>query len=259
MLRRFILLLILIGFVACGPKQVTVDPKSKTDAEIYQVGLNYMKEEDWEKAREAFRTVFESFPQSEYRIAAKLGTADSYFEEGRTASYLLAYQEYQDFISLFPFSPKACYAQLRMGLTHFNVMEKPDRDQTSTKKALDEFKKVVDNYPNCDQYQEAYNYLLRCYAHLAEHEYIIAYYYGRTGRDIAAVERIKVLFKNYPETVQQAKHYLTIAKSLEALQQNEESCTYYSTLLERFPQAEETKEAQEGRARVCQGNPNQPS
>ncbi len=251
-MRQLILLTALIGIMACGPKQVVVDPKTKTDAEIYQLGVNYMKEGESEKAREAFRTVFESFPQSEYRIAAKLGNADSYFEEGRNTSYLLAYQEYQDFISLFPFSPKACYAQLRMGLSHFQMVEKPDRDQTNTKKAMEEFKKVVDNYPNCEQYQEAYKYLLECYSRLAEHEYLIAHYYGRTERYPAAIERIKMLLKTYPESVHQAKHYIVLAKALEALQQEKESCTYYDAILTKWPQSEQIAEAKEGRTRVCQ-------
>jgi outer membrane protein assembly factor BamD len=252
MFRILILLMTVTGLLGCGgTKQVTIDPKSKTDAEIYQMGVAYMQQEEWDKAREAFRTVFESFPQSEFRISAKLGNADSYYEEGRVASYLLAYQEYQDFISLFPFSPKACYAQLRMGLCYYQMREKPDRDQTNTKKALEEFKKVVDNYPNCEQYQEANKYLLACYSSLAEHEYLVAYYYGRTGRYAAAIERIKVLLRSYPEPVHQAKHYMTIARALEALQQNQESCTYYDKILTKWPQFEEIGEAREARTRVC--------
>jgi outer membrane protein assembly factor BamD len=251
MARKLILLMLFLGIVSCGPKQVTIDPKSKTDAEIYQLGLSYMKEGDWERAREAFRTVFESFPQSEYRITAKLGIGDSYFQEGRHSSLLLAHQEYQDFISLFPFSPKACYAQLQMGNCYLKMAEKPDRDQTNTKKALEEFKKVVDNYPNCEQFQEARKKVVECYWHLAEHEYLVAFYYGRTGRPGAAVERIKGLIKNYPETVHHPKHYLTLAQSLEALQQQKESCTYYDLIVNKWPESEQVSVAREAHARVC--------
>jgi outer membrane protein assembly factor BamD len=257
MLRHLTLVFLLLfaGLAACGPKQVSLDPKGKTDSEIYQLALQYMKEEDWEKAREAFRTVFESYPQSEFRIPSKLGIGDSYFQEDRNASWLLAYQEYQDFIALFPFSPKACYAQVRMGLCYWKMAEAPDRDQTNTKKALDEFRKVVDNYPNCEQYQEAYKYLLDCYSRLAEHEYIIAFYYSRTGRPGAAAERVKMLLKTYPESVHLPKHYLTIAKALEELQQSQESCTYYGSLLNKWPQSEESAAAREGSTRVCQNTP----
>jgi outer membrane protein assembly factor BamD len=254
MLRQFLLLtmtLLFAGFAACGAKQVSLDPKNKTDAEIYQIALSHMKQEEWDLARDAFRTVFESFPQSEFRIPSKLGIADAYFGEGRTASLLLAYQEYQDFISLFPFSPKACYAQMRMGQCYFQMVEAPDRDQTNTKKALEEFRKVVDNYPNCEQYQEAYKYLVECYSQLAEHEYLVALYYSRTDRPAAAVERVKVLLKTYPESVHKPRHYLTLAESLERMQQNQESCTYYDTVLNKWPQSEESTAAKEGRGRVC--------
>ncbi|MCI0412766.1 outer membrane protein assembly factor BamD [bacterium] len=251
MARKLIILMLFLGVVSCGPKQATLDPKTKSDAELYQLGLNYMKEEDWERAREAFRTVFESFPQSEYRITAKLGIADSFFGEGRHSSLLLAYQEYQDFISLFPFSPKACYAQLRMGHCYLKMAEKPDRDQTNTKKALEEFKKVVDNYPNCEQFQEARKYVVECYWHLAEHEYLVAFYYSRTGRPGAAIDRIKGLIKSYPETVHHPKHYLTLAQSLETLQQYKESCTYYDFILNKWPESEQVSKAREAQGRVC--------
>jgi outer membrane protein assembly factor BamD len=250
-LRKLILLLLILGIVSCGPKKVTIDPKTKTDAEIYQMGQDFTKKKDYDKAREAYRTVFESFPQSDYRIPAKLGIADSYFSESREANWLLAYQEYQDFISLFPFSPKACYAQLRMGQSYFRMSEKPDRDQSNTKKATEEFRKVVDNYPNCEQYKEAYDNLLKAYLRLAEHEYGIGFYYHRTHRNGAAVDRIKGLLKTYPESVYQPKYYFTLAQSLEKLEQFSESCTYYNTLIEKWPQSEYASKAKEGRTRVC--------
>ena len=250
-LRKFAFLLLILSVLSCGPKKTFMDPKLHSDAEIYQKGMDYMKEKDYDKAREAFRTVFESFPQSDYRIPSKLGLGDSYFSESREASWLLAYQEYQDFISLFPFSPKACYAQLRMGESYFRMSEKPDRDQSNTKKATEEFRKVVDNYPNCEQYKEAYDHLVSAYARLAEHEYGVGFYYHRTHRDGAAVERIKNLLKTYPETVHQPKHYFTLAQSLEKLEQFPEACTYYNTVIEKWPQSEYAAKAKEGRTRVC--------
>ena len=251
MVRKCALIVMMLLVFGCGPKKALFDPKTQTDAQIYEMGMDYLKENDYEKAREAFRVVFESFPQSDYRILAKLGQADSYFEEGRQSNLLLAHQEYQDFISLFPFSPKACYAQLRMGLCYFRIAEKPDRDQSNTRTALDEFRKVVDNYPDCEQYREAYDYLIQCYGRLAEHEYLVAFYYSRTGRDVAAVERIKGLLKAYPETVHQAKHYFTLAQALEKLQQFQESCALYNVLLEKWPDSEFAEDVREARTRIC--------
>jgi outer membrane protein assembly factor BamD len=248
---HLLLVLLIAGMFSCGPKKLIIDPKLHNDKEIYQMAQDFMKKKDWDKAREAYRTVFESFPQSEYRIPSKLGIADSYFSENSEANWLLAYQEYQDFISLFPFSPKACYAQLRMGECYLRMSEKPDRDQTNTKKAAEEFRKVVDNYPNCEQYKEAYDDLLKAYSRLAEHEYDIGFYYHRTHHDGASVDRIKELLKTYPDSVHLPKHYYTLAQSLERLEQFPESCTYYNTVIEKWPQSEYAAKAKEARTRVC--------
>ena len=189
---------------ACGPKNLEFDPSKQTDSQIYQQGEKLLEEEDYVKAREAFRVVFDNFPQSDYRILAKLGYANSYYLEGDASSFILAATEYQDFISLFPFSPKAAYAQFQIGMCYFQMAEKPDRDQTNTRKALEELRKVVDNYPNSDYYKPAYEKLIETYSLLAEHEYYIARYYSRTGKPKAVIERLKGLIKDLPRNRIQA-------------------------------------------------------
>ena len=245
----FLLVGLLLG--SCGGKKLVLDPKTKSDSELYQMGQDFMKTKDYEKARDAFRVVFDNFPKSDYRILAKLGIADSYFQEGSITNYILATQEYQDFISLFPFSPKACYAQLQIGMCYFKQVEKPDRDQTNSRKALEEYRKVVDNYPDCEHYREAYDYLLKCYSRLAEHEYVIAHFYQRTGKPQAAVDRLKGILKAYPEPVLQPKFYFALGRSLQELQQFSESCSYYGILLEKWPNSEFTNDAKESSSKVC--------
>jgi len=235
----------------CGGKKSEFDPKKISDEKLYEIGQQNVKEENWDKAREAFRTVFDNFPKSDYRILAKIAYADTYYRQGTESNFILAIQEYQDFISLFPFSPKAEYAQFMIGMCYYEMREKPDRDQTQTRKALDEFRKVVDTYPNGGMYKQAYDYLLKCYSLLAEHEYLVAKYYQRTGRYKPAVDRLKGMLKLYPETIYQPKYYFDLAHSLEELEQAPESCSTYGLLLERWPNSEFTEQAKESQLRVC--------
>ena len=253
-MKKNILLALCISLLwisGCGGKNPSFDPKKISDEKLYEIGQQNMKDENWDKAREAFRTVFENFPKSDYRILAKLAYADTYYRQGSEPNLILAVQEYQDFISLFPFSPKAEYAQFQIGMCYYNTRERPDRDQTQTRKALDEFRKVVDTYPNGEMYQQAYDYLLKTYSLLAEHEYLVARYYQHTGRPKAAVDRLKGMLKLYPESVYQPKYYFDLAHSLQELEQNEESCSTYGLLLERWPTSEYTKDAKESRLKVC--------
>lgn len=241
-------------FAACsGHHQTELDARKKSDKELYQLGLEELKAGHNDKARQAFKLVFDNFPKSEYRILAKIGYADSYYYEGTDANYLLAIQEYQDFISLFPFSPKAEYAQFQIGMCHLNMTEKPDRDQTNTRKALEEFRKAVDNYPKGQYYKNAYNQMLSAYSKLAEHDFLIGKYYHRTGRDQACVDRIKSLLKTYPEKVYEPKYYFILAEALRDLSQFKESCFYYSQLMERWPNSEFSPKAQEARTKFCKG------
>lgn len=251
MKKNLICLWVFLLTLACAHKQAPLDATRQSDTEIYQIGLKHMEAKDYEKAREAFKVVFDNFPKSENRILAKIEYADSYFFEGTDASFLLAIQEYQDFISLFPFSPKAEYAQFQIGVCYFHMTEKSDRDQTNTHKSVEEFRKVLDNYQNGQYFQQATDRLVVCYGKLADHEFQIARYYLHTSRYLAAVDRIKAMFQTYPESVQKAEHYMVIAEALEKGKQEAESCAYYDKVVQKWPQSEQVKDAKEGMQRVC--------
>lgn len=255
-----VILCILIPFyLGCGGKEMKIDPTKQTDSQIFSLGEKQLKDGDYAKSRDSFKAVFENFPKSDYRILAKLSYADSFYEDGGEANYVLAIQEYQDFITLFPFSPKAEYAQYQLGMCYYNMIEKPDRDQTNTRKALDEFRKMVDNYPTGEHYPDAYKMLVKCYSHLAEHEYGIAHYYYRTHHYQASVERLKKLLKDYPESVYDPKHFFYLAASLEHLSQNSESCVYYDRLLSKWKSSDYNAKAQEAKNRLCPAIASAPS
>jgi outer membrane protein assembly factor BamD len=258
--KYLVVLAALLLLYGCGPKNVELDPGKQSDRELYELGEREMKDENYDKARAAYKLVFDNFPKSDYRILAKLNYAESFYKQGGDANYILAIQEYQDFITLFPFSPRAAYAQYQIGACYYQMMEKADRDQTNTRKALDEFRKVIDGYPNGEYYKSAYDRLIECYQRLAEHEFIIARFYNRTGRHIASVERLKELLKKYPESVHTAEQYYVLALSLEELSQTAESCVYYNKIMEKWPKSEHSNDAREGARRVCDVSPQtQPS
>jgi outer membrane protein assembly factor BamD len=244
-------ILLAFTFFSCSAHQSELDPAKKSDSQLYQIGVQALKDGDRVTARQAFKLVFDNFPKSEYRILAKIGYADSFYYEGTDPNYLIAIQEYQDFITLFPFSPKAEYAQVQIGMCFFNMTEKPDRDQTNTRRALEEFKKVIDNYPKGNYYKNAYDKMLESYSRLAEHDFLIGKFYQRTGKHQASVERFKGILQTFPEKVYQPKYYFGLAQSLEELSQNKEACVYYTKLLEKWPTSDFTSDAQAAKARVC--------
>ena len=112
--------LILLTFGAgCKKKQVEISPEvASNDEQLFQLGQEYIKK-DQEKGRLYLRQVIDSFPKSFYAQRAKLLIADSYFEKGDEGNMIIAASEYREFISLFPYSPSAPYAQTRIAETYF--------------------------------------------------------------------------------------------------------------------------------------------
>ncbi len=86
-------------------------------------------------------------PQSEHQPDARIALADSYFEEGGTGNYVLAVSSYREFLTLYPQHPKSDYAQFRCAESYFEQKNTPDRDQTATDQALEEFQRLLDVYP----------------------------------------------------------------------------------------------------------------
>ena len=76
--------------------------------------------------------MLESYPQSPLRADAKLGVGDTFLGENNAASYVYAQNEYREFLAFYPTNPRADYAQMQLGMVHFNQMLSPQRDQTET-------------------------------------------------------------------------------------------------------------------------------
>lgn len=173
-MKKFWLLLILTLFLVmisstCGGKKTEISPEvASSDETLFKEGEKYLKR-DPEKARLYFRQVIDSFPKSFYAQQAKLAIGDTYFRKGDEGSMILAASEYREFISLYPYSPRAAYAQYQIGMTYYKKVLKPGRDQTKTRQALAEFKKVITNYPLSEEAKSAQEKIKDCEERLAEH------------------------------------------------------------------------------------------
>jgi len=155
------------------------------------------------------------FPKSFYAQRAKLAIADSYFKKGDEGSLILAASEYREFISLFPLSPSAAYAQYQIAMTFYKKALKPGRDQTKTKQALAEFKKVITNYPLSEEAKLAQEKIKDCEERLAEHTLSIGELYYRMRAYKASVSRLKEILTNFPNYSKMDKKAQDKLKELE--------------------------------------------
>ncbi|MFP4082924.1 MAG: outer membrane protein assembly factor BamD [Candidatus Aminicenantes bacterium] len=228
----------------CKKEKTEISPEvASSDEALFKLGQEYL-DKDPEKARLYLRQVIDSFPKSFYAQRAKLAIADSYFEKGDEGSMILAASEYREFISLFPLSPSAAYAQYQIGMTYFEKALKPGRDQTKTRQALAEFKKVITNYPLSEEAELAQEKIEECEERLAEHTFSIGELYYKMGAYKAAVSRLKEILTQYPNYSKMDEVYYHLADSYYKWKKVEESVPYFTKLISDFPESDYAKKAQ---------------
>ena len=165
---------------------------------LYDRAMKAMKQHKYDVARITLQTLINAYPESEFVARAKLTVAESWYREGTTAGLAQAESEYRDFITFFPNMPEAAEAQLKIADIHFKQMGKPDRDFTHARRAQEEYRVLLQQYPDSKLCATARIRLLEVQEVLAEREYRIArFYYGRQSM-LAAIARFRTLTDTYP-------------------------------------------------------------
>ena len=200
--------LLAFGSVASGQK-VTKDKKGKAktddvnasaepDKVLYDRAMTDFKHGRYTEERLSLQTLINTYPDSEYLAKAKLAQADSYYKEGGTSNITQAISEYKDFITFFPFLDEASYAQMQVGMAHYKMMEKSDRDTTQSLAAEDEFQAFLLKYPQSPLAPDAEQRLREVQEVLADGEFKVARFYYVKQDYRASAARLVQLTDRYP-------------------------------------------------------------
>jgi outer membrane protein assembly factor BamD len=209
MVRKVSTLVLLVAVLAmvffavgCSNKKVKnpiADINSKQpDKVLFDRAMDAMKHNRWDVARLSLQTLINTYPESEYLARAKLGVGDSWYAEGGATGFAQAEIEYKDFETFFPNMPEAAEAQLKVANIHYRQMEKPDRDYTHAKRAEDEYKQLIQQYPDSKLVPEAKQRLMEVQEVLAEREYRVGRFYYLRESYPAAIARLQSIADSYP-------------------------------------------------------------
>ncbi len=243
-LKVFTLSLIaLLFFFYCGGKKEDLYPQGATDKVLYDLGMKFMKKKKYEKAREVLTRLIELYPRSKYAPRAKLAIADSYFKKKDLTNTLMAINEYQEFLALYPYHPRASYAQYQIAMCYYRRMRKPGRDQEATLKAIEEFKKVIEKYPLAEEAKLAKEKLKECRIRYAEHIFGIANFYFKIKAYRASYQRFKMIIKDYSEFPKMPEVYYKFSYSAYKIKEMDEAKAYLSKILSDYPRTKWAKKA----------------
>lgn len=199
----FVFLGVLLALTAACTNKKSVNPlanigSKQPDKVLFDKAMDAMHHNRFDVARLTLQTLINTYPDSEFIARAKLAVGDSWYAEGGTAAWAQAEQEYSDFEIFFPNMPEAAEAQLKIANIHYQQMEKADRDYTHAKRAEDEYRKMILQYPDSKLVPEAKQRLLEVQEVLADREYEIGRFYYLRESYPASIARLQSLVEKYP-------------------------------------------------------------
>ncbi|WP_321365616.1 outer membrane protein assembly factor BamD [uncultured Desulfuromusa sp.] len=232
-------LLICLTLTACGGSKI----KPKTSAEKYfREGEKYFESGLIEDAVASWEKVRDTFYSPELSMLAELKIAEAYYVSKRYEEAAMAYQE---FLKQHPNDFRAPTILYRMGLSYYQQILSPDRDQTSTKNAMKSFQKLTQQYPDDPLAQEAGYLIQRCRTRLAEHEVYVGQFYLKRKQYQPAIKRLEDILETFPEYYYRDEAYFYLGKAYLQTKQQDKARAIYEKLFEEFPGSDFVEDAQE--------------
>lgn len=225
------------GCASGGPKKPPAG-SLEPDKFLYERGKENLDKKRWLVSREYFRQLIDSYPQSPFRADAKLGLGDTYLGERSGESFVLAINEFREFLSFYPTHERAHYAQFKLAMAHFYQMRAAMRDQTETRDAIRELQVYVTRFPDQPLIGEARQKLREAKDRLADWDAGVALHYFRVKWYPGVVGRLVPLLKADPEYTRRDAVYFYLGESFIKIQRPAEALPYFERLVTEFEQSE---------------------
>jgi len=169
------------------------------DKVLFDRAVDDIEHARYEQARLTLQTLMNTYDTSEYLAKAKLAVADSWYREGGSHGLAQAEAEYKDFILFYPQLEEAAEAQEKVCKMQYQQMDKADRDPLHARRAEDECRQLLVQFPNSKFAPDAQQYLRTAQEILGDAEFRVgSFYYRSKGSFPAAANRLTALTDQFP-------------------------------------------------------------
>jgi outer membrane protein assembly factor BamD len=227
------------------PDKLTTELLSTPKEQLFEKGKALLDKKKYDTGRKYLTFVFETYPNDPLGRQSLLMVADSYFRQGGPTGYAEARFRYRDYLNRYPGAPSRDYARYQFAVCYDKEHEKPDRDQTSTREAIEQYRVLQREFPNSGYSASSNARILALTDLLAEHEFAVGYFYMRKGSPGAAIARFLLVEQRFPEYGARDKLFFYSAQALQRLGRKEEAARYYGRVVEEFPKSEFARKAKQ--------------
>ena len=208
----FSFFLIIISISGCSKKdeKVTILKEKSLETqmiEVYNQGMQEFERGDVIYAGRKFSEAELLYPQSQWAPRAVLMSAYGYFSQGYYAD---AINDIERFLIKYKNHPQTDYAYYLLALCHYDQIIDEKKDLNEILQSKKYFKIIIKEFPNTDYAIDAEYKLEFIEEIMASKEMYLAKYYIEREKWIPAINRFKVIIKDYDTTiyVEEALHRL---------------------------------------------------
>jgi outer membrane protein assembly factor BamD len=220
------------------PDKITQELLTEPKEALFEKGKALIAKKKYDQGRKYLNYVFETYPNETVGREALLLVADSYFQQKSAASYTEARYRYRDYLNRYPGAPNRDYARYQFAYCYDKEHETPDRDQTATREAIEQYRALIREFPDSGYSGAARERIRRLTDLLAEHDFGVGFFYLRKGSTAAALSRFVEVEQRFPDYGSRDKLFFYQAQALSRLGRTGEAASYYNRVLEEFPQSE---------------------
>lgn len=206
MITRTLSVLLVTMFIA-GCSLFDPEANLKSERQLWEEAQGHIDGGRNLEAITALEELDRRFPFGQYADGTQLDLVYAYF---RSSQYDMARLTADRFIRLNPEHPEADYAQYMKGLSSYASNDsmvsrylpgdETGRDIGGAREAIDDFKALLERYPDSEFAEDATLRLIYVRNQLAEYEVNVSRYYIRRGAYLAAANRARQVIEGYPST-----------------------------------------------------------
>jgi outer membrane protein assembly factor BamD len=183
---------------ACGSsksaeKLLNPDPPDK----MYLIADALLTRGRYEDAAQKFEDLDRDHPYSPEARRAIVMSAYAYYKATKFPEAIATARRYT---TMHPGTKEAPFAHHIIASSYFDDINGPNRDQSNTRKALEEFKTLTNRYPDSTYAKAAENKIRLCEDSLAAHEMHVAMQYLKGKQWLGAKNRYEVVVREYQTT-----------------------------------------------------------
>ena len=243
----FILSLVLIASCSKYEKLLKSD-----DFQLkYDVAMEYYEDGDYVRSATLIEQILPIFRGTQRAAELSFILANCYYHRG---DYILAAHHFDNFVRDFPTHEHAREATYMRAYCNYLLSPRPSLDQTTTNRAIDQFRLFITRYPDSEKVEDAEKLISEMRSKLLEKSFQSAKLYYDMGDYKAAIIAFRNSLVDFPETRHREEIMFLILKSSflladrsvpeRQLERFQTTLDEYYAFIEEFPESDYLNEAE---------------